>query len=411
MSGACGIITGPDALVRGLFRLVDCRMDQLAHGGFLGLSGSALYASLVTGLLTILVAIQGYRMLLGGASSGRIPGVSDVTATILRIGFALALSGSWTAFDTVIFNVAIRGPGEIAGLILPPAGLANDGLVPRIQLYYDTIRTPPAPFLPPDDPSRGGAPVTNVDGQRITQDRPGMGATTTERESAANWFVGGTVGPLLAMRVLIAFLLALGPLAIVTVLFERSSAIFAAWLRTTFAAGLAWVGLTASAVLELEALDGPLTTSVAQQDYAIPGVVPILLIFLLIDFAIVAGVFGVMTAWRPMRTPARGATPADARMPSVPVDGSRGRSPGPARASVGAVATAPAAPPHSRVQSISAVLEARVRRERLHDAAAGDRDRSGTAPMERPRAIGLGTRVYHSSVHRRPPRLRMKASS
>ncbi len=375
MTAACPVIGGPDDLVSGLVGLVDCRIALIAKGGYLGVAGSDLYAALVTGLLTILVAIQGYRLLAGSG-----PALPDALGTILRIGFVLALNGSWTAYQTVVYRTAIEGPGEIADLILPAAGLGRAALTDRLQLYYDTIRTPPAAPAPSDDapPGIAGAQTRAArDGRTPTSDTSGMSVTTQERESASNWFVAGTVGPLLAMRVALAFLLALGPLALVTLLFEASAGIFRAWVRTLAGAGIAWIGLTACVVMELEALEGILVTSVSAQSYTIPGVMPVISVFLLMKLAITLLVFRVMAAgrgWRawPAAFASRRADPRllDGASPIATDAGAAarawpGRSPG----------LAVGHPVPTQAQAISAVLEASVRRR----AAIAD-GRAASAP-------------------------------
>ena len=103
----------------------------------------------LTGLLTLFVALFGYRMLFG-----QTPGVRDGVLALVKIGIVLALATSWPAYRTLVYDVALKGPAELAGEIGRPAGLpgAGGGLVARLD-YADraSSRSPiaRAPATPP----------------------------------------------------------------------------------------------------------------------------------------------------------------------------------------------------------------------------------------------------------------------
>ena len=68
------------------------------------------FQTALTALLTIYVALIGYRMLFasGGARLSDGPGIA------LKIGAILALVTSWATFQTLVFDVAAQAPLEIA---------------------------------------------------------------------------------------------------------------------------------------------------------------------------------------------------------------------------------------------------------------------------------------------------------
>ena len=81
---------------------------------------------MLTGLLTLFVALFGYRLLFG-----HTPGVRDGVLALVKIGIVLALATSWPAYRTLVYDVALRGPAELAGDIGAPRGPARRRRRPR----------------------------------------------------------------------------------------------------------------------------------------------------------------------------------------------------------------------------------------------------------------------------------------
>mgnify|MGYP001062669127 CR=1 FL=1 len=137
MSG-CGT-ANPDALVRSLVGVADCQAAALGSDGWHALATSGLFAALLTGLLTLAVARQGYRLLAGGGTIAP----ADWVALIVRMGVVIALCTSWAAYDRLVYRVAMDGPAEIARVIFPSVGIETDALATRLQNAHDAIATPP----------------------------------------------------------------------------------------------------------------------------------------------------------------------------------------------------------------------------------------------------------------------------
>src|SRR5687768_2388347 len=95
-----------DAFVSSLVRYIDCqaKVFELGSWGALATPGSSL-TLLLTSLLTILIALIGYDLLLGGRLS-----VRAATLTMVKIGLVLALATSWPAYRTLVYNVVVDGP-------------------------------------------------------------------------------------------------------------------------------------------------------------------------------------------------------------------------------------------------------------------------------------------------------------
>src|SRR6185503_9979205 len=117
--------------VSGVLDYVDCQAQAIGAGGFQALAAPGSTLSLVlSGLLTLFVALFGYRMLLGDT-----PGLRDGVFSVVKIGIVLALAFSWPAYRTLIYDVALKGPAELAGEVGRPAGLpgSGGGLVARLD--------------------------------------------------------------------------------------------------------------------------------------------------------------------------------------------------------------------------------------------------------------------------------------
>jgi len=84
---------------------VDCQGLSLGEAGYRALGAGSAFGMALTGLLTIFVALIGYRLLLGGEFS-----IRETATTALKLGIVLALATQWSAYRIVIFDVAARQP-------------------------------------------------------------------------------------------------------------------------------------------------------------------------------------------------------------------------------------------------------------------------------------------------------------
>ena len=69
-----------------------------------------------------------------GCCSARRRALRDGVLALVKIGIVLALATSWAAYRTLVYDVALKGPAELAAQIGQPAGLpgAGGGLVHRL---------------------------------------------------------------------------------------------------------------------------------------------------------------------------------------------------------------------------------------------------------------------------------------
>jgi type IV secretion system protein VirB6 len=206
---------------------VDCHIRVLVQESYRELVGpNTMFAAALTGLLTIYIALVGYQILFGRGGLK----VTDLPVTALKIGLILAFLTSWAAYQTVFFNLLFDGPREVLRILLGPMARMGSGfdgdVYGGIERAYGDLAAAAGAY--------GGqaSPAAN-----IMQGGPMLG-------SGILWMAGismllTTVGVILAVKIILAFLLAVGPIFIGLFLFESTRGLFDGWLRTTIAFSLA----------------------------------------------------------------------------------------------------------------------------------------------------------------------------
>jgi type IV secretion system protein VirB6 len=254
---------GPDPNIGVAIRLatyLDCQARALGENGFHALVGGPIQAGLLSGLVTIFIALIGYRLILG-----HTPDLRDGIGWVTRLGIVLALVTSWPAFQTLVYRVATDGPVEVAAVLLPAAGLPSDDLDGRIQAAYDTMRlgleTATAPLNGPADLTTQMSPQASQSGQAAAGQAP-PGQTRSLGQSplpqTASIFVISTSGMIAALRIATGFLLAVAPLAILALLFDATLGLFSGWLRALTGAVLGTLAATIVTAIDLVSIEGEL---------------------------------------------------------------------------------------------------------------------------------------------------------
>lgn len=244
--------TGP--YVSQVVGFVDCHSLALGAAGYRALGPDTSFGMAISGLLTIYVALIGYRLLLGGQITLR-----EGVWSALRLGFVLALATQWAAYQPLVYDVIVAGPADLAARVLAPGGLGGNApgqLIDRVQAVHaalgemtpplavpDVLPTPPAAIASPL-PTATQAPAPAVPAPALSVE--GRAALI----SADHLLVGGMLAGVLSVRVVTALLLALGPLFIGCLLFEATRGLFVGWVRVL--AGAALAGVAAALVIALE---------------------------------------------------------------------------------------------------------------------------------------------------------------
>lgn len=370
MPAICPLIPPETGFVRSAMAFVDCQAQSIGAQGYLGLlaPGSTL-ALLLTGFLTLFVALFGYRLLMG-----HVPDVREGVFMLAKIGFVVAVATSWPAYRTLVYDVALRGPAELTAEIGVPSGLpgTEGGMVGRLDTVDQALATL-AILGAGEPPPVVGAP-TNQTGDLAAQTPPPpfIGFNAFALGGSRLVFLLGAVGALAAVRLTAGLMLALGPFFIAFLLFEQTRGLFEGWIRVLAGAALAAVGIAVALSLEL-ALAEPwladiLTRRTAGE--AMPNVpselLLVTLIFALLILALmyasarVAYGFRLAPSWRA----AAMRVASSLRSDSVPMAAVATATAAPASAG-------PAAEARTRAATVVDAISNTQRREAATDAAAG----------------------------------------
>jgi type IV secretion system protein VirB6 len=223
MAGEC-TFPGADApIVRGLLGVVDCNVQTLVHDSYATLfAPSGAVAGVLTILLAICVALVGYQLMLG---RGQLR-VGDVALNAVKLGAVLALATQWDAYEAVVYNFLFNGPRELAGDLLrafhPRTSAFNGDVFDGLQQAFDDL----AGFA-------NGYMLHAPAGVSPLLGGAGYGAVILTL--AGTTLLLSTLGVILAAKIVLALLLALGPVFIVCFLFDATRGLFEGWLRASIA--------------------------------------------------------------------------------------------------------------------------------------------------------------------------------
>lgn len=389
---SCPTLVPDGAFVRGMLGYIDCQAEAIGEGGYATLAAPGSSAGLVlTGALTIFIALIGYRMILG-----EYPGVRDGLLAIFRVGIVLTLATSWSAFRPLVYDVVAKGPAALTADIggasaLPGAGgrlvdwmqsvddsLVELGIVGAGPPQNQPAATPVASALP-----GGQAPFAQPQLQPVQAFRRWDPARDTILiDNARTLYLTGAIGALAAVRLIAGLLLALGPFFVIGLFFDATRGLFVGWVRGLVGVTL---GATSTAVIlgvELALLGPWLADVLASRNAEIstPSVpVELFVVTLVFALTLVAGLVASVIV-------ARGFSLAPAlRWAGPQWSGREGRDPAAMRTGLDPAA-AQASAQRSRATAIAdAALAAQQRDDRAHPSAASgvNPQRSAVAPASR----------------------------
>jgi type IV secretion system protein VirB6 len=302
MNTACQALVD-DGVIRGVLATVDCQTREYALMGYESLTqGSPVFQTALTALLTIYVAVIGWRIMFAQGSTR----LSDAPGIALAIGAILALVTSWSTFQTIVFDIADRAPVEIAAIISAPmqgSGLASQP-VDGLQTAYDELSNTGAAY----------GKIVGPDAKSYSSPEAAAAEATGMASGALFLMSAGVIS---AATLAIGVLTAVGPIFIALFLMPSTRGLFVGWVRALGAAALtpmvAWILL----VLMLAVLEPWLVTLAAQRaaktmdaQTAI-STAALVFVFTLAQLALVIGACIMAIGFRlPRLSAARTAAPA-----------------------------------------------------------------------------------------------------
>jgi type IV secretion system protein VirB6 len=192
-------------------RAVDCLSAQATAGAFSRLFGA--HGALTAALTIALTLYVGFLAL--GLLSGRLTiGLGTLGPRMLLLGLVLTFATSWAAYQTVVWNALTAGPDQLAGAMLGTKGGASHAFAGRLDDMFTAISQ-----------AADRARAAHADAK---------GTTPADLLTwAALIFLLGTVGVLVTSRIVLAALLAAGPVFVVLALFRGGRGLAEGWLKAT----------------------------------------------------------------------------------------------------------------------------------------------------------------------------------
>jgi type IV secretion system protein VirB6 len=291
---ACSALPQATGFVSSTTGYIDCQAQILGSGAWQALAapGSTL-TTVLTGFLTIFIALIGYNLLLG-----RMMSVRDGTIAFVKIGAVFALATSWPAYRTLIYDVVTDGPSQLVAEIGPQAGVVgSDGtLLQRLDLTDRALAQ--LAVLGPGNPPAGA--MTEV------APPPFAGFDAFALGGSRILFLLSAVGALAAVRVVTGLVLALGPFFIAFLMFDATRSLFEGWLRVLAGAALATIGVMIALGLELALFEPWLSGVLARRmaGEALPTVsVELFVLSMIFTIIILAALYGCARVARAFRLP------------------------------------------------------------------------------------------------------------
>jgi len=215
--------TVDNGIVTGLVSTVDCHIRVYVQDSYRNLVGpDTVFAIAFTGMLTIYIALFGYQMLLGRGGAR----LTDLPVMALKIGLILAFLTSWAAYQTVFFNLLFEGPRELLSYVLSPMARTSEGfngdVYGGVEASYRVMTDSAAAY------ARQAGNQAN-----LLQGGPALGSGLLWFGAITILFI--TAGLIVAAKIVLGLLLALGPVFIGFFLFDTTRGLFDGWLRTTIA--------------------------------------------------------------------------------------------------------------------------------------------------------------------------------
>ncbi len=215
MSTCAELAANASSGVAPALRAVDCLANETTAAAFGRLfGGNGALVPALTGLLTLYIAFFAISLLTGRSRLG----ISALTPRMMTLGLVLTFATSWIAYQSVVWNLAIGAPDQIASVLTGARGSATQIFADRIDIVFAAI-----------------AEVATSSGQ--SAQGASSGATSGSFTPANVMWLGalllllGTVGILVTARIALAVLLAVGPVFVVFALFSGTRGLTAGWLR------------------------------------------------------------------------------------------------------------------------------------------------------------------------------------
>lgn len=258
MMAGCEVIPTPESLAPGLIGALDCHAQTIGARGYAVLSaGGSPVITILSVALALVIALIGYNLLLG-----RAPSLRDGVMTFIKIGIVLSLATSWPAYQTLIYDVMLHAPAELASAVGDASGLPgpSGGLVNRLDNADQALSALARMGV--------GAPPRDVAGNFVVPQiapSPFLNFDAFALGFARLGFLVSTIASFAVVRLIAGVLLTLGPLFAGFLLFDGTRGLFEGWLKVLVGSAIASFALSIVLGIELAILEPWLTQLIARR--------------------------------------------------------------------------------------------------------------------------------------------------
>ncbi len=281
---------------------IDCQLGaavQAGYGRIFGDDGALALA--LRGLLVIWVALLGL-----GLISGHLR-MRALGPRLLAFVLVLTFATAWPAYQTVVYGLLVGGPDQIASGFLGAQHGATHAFAAQLDRLFSSLVDLARGF----DTQAGDDAAVKMSSKMVW--------------SSALLLLCSTVGVLVVARVVLAVLLALGPVFIVLGLFRSTRGLCEGWLRMALAFALVPMLVTLSGAALLRVL-APVIEVIARDPLAAAKQQAPLLMLLLgcvihlgLLLAMAWAAAGIVRGWRiGLATAADATASATALAPTAP---------------------------------------------------------------------------------------------
>jgi type IV secretion system protein VirB6 len=269
------------SMVSGVIETVDCHIRVLVQDSYRELVGpNTWFATAFTGLLTIYIALLGYQLLFGRGGLR----VTELPIVGLKIGLILAFLTSWAAYQTLIFDLLFEGPAQIMKAMMSPLAAQGSGfdgdVMAGVQSAFEDLSGSAGVYGSMASPSAN-----------LLQGGPMLASGILWLASISLLLV--TLGLIIAAKIVLAFLLAIGPIFIGMLLFEQTRGLFEGWARATISFAIAPLAVNVFGAVLLMILAPFLEILVGNAGKRLFDMGPVITIALVISVFVIVMMFGL----------------------------------------------------------------------------------------------------------------------
>src|SRR5215217_8117955 len=115
---------------------VDCLATDATSVSFGRLFGAhGAFTTALTIVLTLYIALLAFNLLTGRSALR----VSVLTPRMMTLGLVLTFATSWVAYQSVVWNLAVGAPDEIASILMGTRGSSTEVFADKIDIVFAAL--------------------------------------------------------------------------------------------------------------------------------------------------------------------------------------------------------------------------------------------------------------------------------